>query len=202
VIGPLPQGPAYKGAPLEFNDYRNYWEAVDRSAGGDMAPLTASNPDVPASGEFNFTHFKATGSGLNDWSLQLNQQGTAARLWAYRCTFEGRPPIFLAVGLGDGPLGITDSVVINAGTFSFNDFAEWNGTDSSPITFEASLTPTGTDNLAGTTANNIVDANGLLQGGFRTAYLGLKGHEIAEAEEPPPEVPSVGGPAFACGGIF
>ncbi len=33
--------------------------------------------------------------------------------------------------------------------------------------------------LTGASADNIVDANGLLQGSYRTSYLGLRGHEIS-----------------------
>jgi hypothetical protein len=204
--GAVVQGIAYKGGPRQLNDYRNYWEADHHCIGGDMSAYTNADPDEPSTGEIWYSHLKQTGTGTvppdgPDYCLQLNQQGTAGRWWAHRCTIEGVVR-FLAVGTGDGPFGCTDCVIVNAGTYSMG-FAEAGGsTDLGQITFETSLTPTGTDNLAGTTANNILDANGLLQGGFRTAYLGLKGHEIAEAEEPPPEVPSVGGPAFACGGIF
>jgi hypothetical protein len=206
VIGECEAGPAYKGAPIQFNDYHNYWKAWTHCVGGDMSPMVATTPDEAAHGEFWFTHLVQTRDNPGDSCLQMNQFGQAARVWAERCTIEGEVR-FLNPGTGDGPLGCTDCVVVNDGGLSAEfEYASYGSsvvppTDITIITFEHSLAPTGTQNLAGTAAAGIIDANGLLQGAFRTAYLGLKGHEIAEAAEPEPD-PVVGGPAFAVGGIF
>jgi len=58
-------------------------------------------------------------------------------------------------------------------------------TDTSKVTLNISsnpeLSPTGVENLAGASSDAITDADGELQGAYRTAFLGTHGHEISGA---------------------
>ena len=77
--------------------------------------------------------------------------------------------IAATTGTGSGTITVTGDVNIGNGTYTNNWYES---------SFSGTLT-LGTDYLTGTSATAIVDANGDLQGTYRTNYLGLSGHEIA-----------------------
>lgn len=192
--GAVTEGLAYKGGPSQWNDYRNYWEAVTQAIGGDMAL---------GYGEFWYSHMKQTGAGASDVAVELGRFSSVGAVTLTRCTVEGYP-LFTNISSDDGPFVLTDCVVVNAnardsGTLPYADLDVVS--DLTRITFVTSATPTAGQNLAGTSGDGILDADGLLQGSYRTTYLGSKGHEIV-AGEGEPELAATGGPAFAYGGLF
>lgn len=124
-----------------------------------------------ATGELRFNLVITTGASANN-ALTLNQDSQAGEVYAYRNTFVGRVRMW-NVDSSDGPFKLNNNVIVNedSGTPSGSHVYHDNVTDSSRIVL--------TDNLAGASADSIVDANGLLQGSYRTTYLNQRGHEIS-----------------------
>jgi hypothetical protein len=130
--------------------------------------------------EICFNLFQHTGNGLHLWP----SKGTfdAGAVYVYRNTIAARILIEHLYTI-DGPYTFQRNVIVNAdGAGSPYPFMQDSTiSDASRVTTNIpsnpSLAPTGVENLAGTTANAIIDSNGLLIGAYRTAYLGLMGHE-------------------------
>jgi hypothetical protein len=101
-------------------------------------------------------------------------------VYVYRNTFQCRVSIQNLDSL-DGPYTFTRNVFVNAdgagSPWNYIDDVE-NITDSSRMTCVSSGTPTGTQNLAGAAAANILDADGALIGAYRTSYLHSWGYEV------------------------
>ena len=76
-----------------------------------------------------------------------------------------------------GPFSWNNNVIINDGSVDSGfDYVDQN-ISVQQNNFPANLTIT--DNLWGNDAAGITDADGILQGSFRTTYLGTRGHEIS-----------------------
>jgi hypothetical protein len=143
---------------------------------------------------FNYFNRNDGGNGLHMWP----SKGTADadEVFIYRNTF--RCGVLIDhLYTADGPYAFTNNVFVNAdGAGSpWNYLQDSTISDNTRVSITTSATPTGTENLAGAAGDGIIDASGLLQGAFRTSYLGSWGHEIEAAAEPPTHVGSA--PVFA-----
>ena len=96
-------------------------------------------------------------------AVDLNQNGIAGRIMVYRNTFIGRVRV-RNTDAADGPFVFTRNVIVN---------------EQSGIHQEAVQDPTRIslqDNLIGSAAQGIVDAQGNLSPSYAT-YLGTRGHQ-------------------------
>jgi hypothetical protein len=125
-----------------------------------------------ADAEICFNNFSADSGEC----IRINHDSTAfspGPTVVMRNTLRGTV-IFNQLQSDDGPYTFTHNVVINGNAATDNP----NG---SGITFAAGPTDisrlTVSEHLFGAAADNIVDANGLLQGSYRTQYLYYRGHE-------------------------
>lgn len=90
----------------------------------------------------------------------------------YRNTFVG--PVWVQnLVTADGPYVFRHNVKINSdgAQTPWANIVDTSISDASRVTID--------DDLNGAAADNIVNASGLLQGAYRTTYLGTRGHEIA-----------------------
>lgn len=119
---------------------------------------------------------RVAGSGSD--TLRLNETGIAVGpCYVSRNTIRGR--IGVDALTGSGPYVFTNNVIVNADVGNTVPYLTmFTHSDSSVITSASSGTPTGAQNLAGSEAANIIDADGLLVGAYRTTYLGTQGHEV------------------------
>jgi hypothetical protein len=118
-------------------------------------------------GEVCFCNIKVEG-GQPSYALEFNQHGEAREIHYYRCTIRG-DILALNVETEDGPFQFDNCVIVNAE--SGDKIAESGVEDASRIVLN--------NNLTGVGADGILDANGLLQGSFRSTYLNQRGHEVA-----------------------
>lgn len=147
--------------------------------------LLGGNNDALVTGEYYCNNIHG---GTTD-EIRINQNGTVwNNVYYYRNTFVGRINVRMtldttlatvaangvAQAIGDtGPLYFSQNVIINAdGALTPNYFYD-NGVGGTG--YGASVVAT--NNLTGAAADGIVDANGLLQGSYRTTWLGTRGHE-------------------------
>ena len=170
---------AYKDSCGQFMNYRNNIVSDVTAIGGNNH-VTA--PYEGTFGETWFSRYKAP-----TWALEFNQDSQALQMYWERCTFEG--PIHARhVDVNDGPFTFRNCVIVNENGANTEPYltreegatdGDWTGTwNTGRISCVTSATPTGTQNLAGNAAASIVDANGLLQGSYRSSYLGSWGFEI------------------------
>lgn len=127
---------------------------------------------------FNYIDFP-TGNGLHYFHSRIE---TYHGVYTYRNTLRTRMLID-ALQAADGPVTLEQNVIVN------QDGAEtpWRFVQDTAIVSQTpltlnipsnpSLTPTGVQNLAGASADNII-SNGLLIEPYRTPHLYLRGHEV------------------------
>lgn len=133
------------------------YNVVNTGIGGNMQ-------EVGTHGEVLFNNVRA---GL---ALDLNQNGMAGRIHAYRNTLVGRVQV-RNTDSADGPFYIYNNVIVNddAGTPSGSHVYYNQVSDPSRVIQ--------TNNLAGYPSNNIVDANGDLTPAYST-YIGTVGYQL------------------------
>jgi hypothetical protein len=136
------------------------------------------NQDPQATGEcgnveLQFNHFTTTSSTVT--VARFNHDGeTTTPHYIARNTFEGKVHIN-TLATGEGPYVFLNNVIINGNAAT--DVPDGSGithnigqpADASEVTIA--------NHLFGAAADGIVDANGLLQGSYRTNYLYYRGHE-------------------------
>lgn len=101
------------------------------------------------------------------WAMDVNQDSEAAEIHLYRNTFVGTVRV-RNTDSEDGPFAFTRNVIVNSSTEPEHVTFE-EVTDPTRVTFD--------DNLVGTPADGIVDADGELQGMY-VDHLGTHGHRI------------------------
>lgn len=165
----------------EFHDIDNDGTGAGVAFGGNL-----NNGAGTSTGEVCFNLFE----GSADYEIEIGRAevNPIGAMYVYRNTIVG--DIHLEdVDTADGPYTFENNVIINAqGAQSPWPFVvETSITDTSRVTINISsnpeLSPTGVENLAGATSDNIVDASWLLQGTYRTNFLGLKGHEVVAVSQ-------------------
>lgn len=137
----------------------------------------------PFDGEVRY-NLVISNTGTDTWGCLINEFGRCARTDVYRNTFvNGHVGVTNLTGNGvydDGPFYWYNNVIQSADTG--DKITKWTspfggGVSTAPNVIVGSAGGAGKlDNLLGT--SGIVDANGLLQGSFRTTYLGTHGHEV------------------------
>lgn len=172
---------AYKDACTEFMNYRCNLVSPITPFGGNMHGTTAPN-GWRTSGEVWYSRYKGT-----NYAMEFNQDSEALAITWSRCTFEGAIHA-RQVDANDGPFVFRRCVIVNGQGGNPLPYltqlgggagGSWTGIyDTTRITCPTSGSPTGLGNLAGSPAAGLVDAAGLLQGSYRTAYLGQYGHEL------------------------
>lgn len=166
---------------------------TDASIGGNQ---DSHNVGEETSGEICFNNLERAVTGSEGGALLIGVDKVDDIIgphYVYRNTIRGLIRLEDVV-TGDGPYVFHNNVIVNAeGAQSPWPFVtEATITDASRVQITTSATPTGTENLAGAAADGLVDANGLLTGAARTAYLGLMGHELAASAAEQPLVVGVG----------
>jgi hypothetical protein len=119
-------------------------------------------------------------------ALTINHDDTAGVAYIHRNTFEGTVTLRFATS-GDGPFYLDNNVIVNENaaqdTPDGSYITHYDVADSSRI-----VLGTGDDvNISGEASDNIIDANGDLQGAY-TSYLGTKGYQLGETESIPPSM--------------
>lgn len=120
-------------------------------------------------GEILFNNVKDS----TDYTLQLNQHGTADETFVYRNTFQGLIQVWNASST-NGPFNFTDNVIVSSRMSGGSCPARitcYQVTDYSKIVL--------TGNVQGAASDSIVNANGELQGGYRSTWIGLRGVELS-----------------------
>lgn len=165
---------ALKAAVQQFSVIDNKFEdttANQRAIGGNWSDGTATERGY---GEIMFNNILSA----TDYVLDLNNDGELDAVYVYRNTFAGVPVGVQNLHASIGPFTFTNNVIINAQAASGSCPAKFH-------CFDLSLTPVDytrlvlTDNLTGVAADSITDANGALQGSYRTSWLGTRGWELA-----------------------
>jgi hypothetical protein len=138
---------------------------VGQCIGGNMNRYSTADT---TRGEMIFNTCLTTGSNAG---LHFNQNSTAGETFIERNTFVSRVWA-LNVDASDGPFRLTRNVIVNGD----------NGTPAGShiVHVDAVSAPTRIillEQLAGFQADGIVDAQGRLQGTYRTQWLGLRGAE-------------------------
>jgi hypothetical protein len=167
---------AFKDSAVRFTLRRNLFYnlgSMNKSIGGNMAA-----DDATTTGEILFNNVR----GGSIAALDVNQHSLAGVLHVYRNTFNG-PVRFRNVDSSDGPFHLYNNVIVNSesGWPAGSHIGHMDVEDASRIVL--------TNNLAGFPADGLINANGNLQGSYRTQYLGLRGHELATGTPPPPPPP-------------
>lgn len=123
-------------------------------------------------GEIMFNNVRA---GL---ALDLNQNGMAGRIHAYRNTLVGRAQV-RNTDSADGPFWIYNNVIVNSDS----------GTPSGSHVYHNNVSAPGqvilNDNLPGYPSANMVDAEGNLTAAY-AQYIGTHGHQLAGITGPRP----------------
>lgn len=163
------------GGP-DVKAYTGRWEVrgciFDRLSASYAGLFGNMNQD-PAAGlrnngevRYNLTIVESAGQ----WAIDINQDGNSDQIDIYRNTFVGGIARVRNADSADGPFNFRYNVIVNENAGSTDRITLENVSDPSRVTY--------TGNLVGGAAAGIVDANGLLQGSYRTQYLGSRGHEI------------------------
>jgi hypothetical protein len=109
---------------------------------------------------------------VTGYCLVINQNSLLGVSYYYRNTFNGG--IWLRnTDSSDGPFYLTDNVIVNSQAA--------NGSCPAKVNCEGVTDYTRlvlTDNLTGVSGDSITDSNGLLQGSYRTSWLGTRGWEL------------------------
>jgi hypothetical protein len=158
------EGIAVKAGIHNFTIRGNTCHTCARGVVGNMDLYVEADRCI---GEVCFNNLSVDG-GQPSYALEFNQHGEARAIYYYRNTIRG-DILALNVATEDGPFTFDNNVIINGETG--NKIDEAAVTDLSRIVLN--------DNLTGVAADNITDANGVLQGAFRATYLNTMGHEIA-----------------------
>jgi hypothetical protein len=171
---------------LRGNTFR---DVVGEAIGGNTAGVDGY--------EVRFNNVLVTGiepvTGVVSESFTVSQDSSASNVFVYRNTFVGRVRVRSAVA-GTGPFSFYNNVIQNGDgqqtPFPFlcdgsPNTAGWGDCYSLDEPGQVILT----SNVAGVAG--VVDANGLLQGAYRTQYLGTHGHELGGAvANPRPSAPA------------
>jgi hypothetical protein len=121
-------------------------------------------PNEQATGEIRY-NLMLCGDAPNMWAMDVNQDGMAGEIHLYRNTFVGTVRVRNTDSV-DGPFNFEHNVIVNSN----------EGTDH--VTFESVEDPTRvtfSENISGTPADAIVDADGELQGAY-VEHVGSRGH--------------------------
>jgi hypothetical protein len=103
-------------------------------------------------------------NNINDADVALEmglEPSGYSPVYSYRNTYQGTVNV---LNYSSGTISFIQDIIINANT--------------PKITYSGGSTPTQTNLLSGVTADNIVNTSGILQGSYRTTYLGNRGWEI------------------------
>ncbi|MGA6826461.1 hypothetical protein ACO9S2_02485 [Nitrospira sp. NS4] len=164
---------ALKGTVPNYTVRANTFASdVITGVGGNMD--TAS---VPTGGEIY--HNLSRASGTNDVTgtitIGVAKISSIALTQVYRNTFIGQVTVSRTTST-DGPYYFYNNVIVNStggtGGSCARRLSCYYVTDYSRINLQ-------TNNLQGAPGDGIVDANGLLQGSYRTTWIGQRGFELA-----------------------
>lgn len=161
----------------------NSFDGADTAIGGNMHDITA---ETKFNAEICFNNVRSTSTNVSRGCITLGAAKTSdlGHVKVWRNTFRGQITIQNVV-TDDGPYEFFNNVIVNpdGAQTPWNYVVDTSITDSSRVTIVTTMPASGTGNVAGAAADGILDANGLLQGSYRTAYLGDWGHEITEYPE-------------------
>lgn len=111
-----------------------------------------------------------------DMALWVGQEiGGWGSFESYRNTYDGTVELS---NFTVGPASFNSDVIVNSSG------------SANHIDYSGGMTPSVTTVLSGTTATGILDANGNLQGSYRTTYLGTRGYERGASDTAPPVPPT------------
>jgi hypothetical protein len=140
------------------------------SYGGNMDDQPTGECDI----EMSFCNFDITGTSQPVVYLAYNGE-SGLPSYVDRNTFRGRVRYKNLVST-EGPYVWRNNVVIN--DLAATDDPNGTGFNHELIAHDASRIDWDSTHLFGAAADGIVDANGLLQGSYRTNYLYYRGHEV------------------------
>lgn len=121
------------------------------------------------SGELRYSLIDRRNFSATAMALDVNQDGQAKAIQIYRNTLLGRVQVRNTT-TPNGPFTLMGNVIENTdGTYQ-DRVLLYAVSDPSRILYA--------NNLSGSAADGMVDANGRLQGAFRTAHFGSRGHEL------------------------
>lgn len=120
--------------------------------------------------EYNLLYLDPTGLGVNEGVMRVSAnnaaEGKLGAMWFRRNTFTGYRPQLTNFDPAATPNSVTRGSNLLECASTWNDNASWSGYVTQETTdFQAS--------------SGLVDADGKLEGSYRTSYLGTKGWEIA-----------------------
>lgn len=167
------EGIAIKGGPLDRITVRHniVYDFVHKGIGGNMHIL--SSAEILFNRVYNVTNFGKYDAGTAS-AVEVNQDGLANNVHIYRNTIVGRVSA-RNTDASDGPFTFSTNVIINGD--SGNHIYLENVSDPSRIVV--------TDNLSGTSSQNIVDQNLNLTSGY-SSYVGTRGYQLNDTGEPLP----------------
>jgi len=132
-------------------------------------------PTGTCDGEVCFNNFEGPeGSGFS--TVIINHDGEVfdqGQLHVYRNTVRGGVT-FWFLDSNDGPYTSQQNVFVNDTTNDNPDGSHINHLQAAEDISRLTVI----DDLTGVAADGILDANGLLQGAYRTTYLYMRGHEV------------------------
>jgi hypothetical protein len=164
IISGAPDGWQVKG------DHER-WEFRNNRVSGMSHQGLGGNMNTANDGEVRFNYIVSSES-----TVVLNNDGVAGRAYVYRNTLVGRVAVLNTDG-ADGPFSISNNVIINSDP---GNHVFLSGVDASRVTI--------TNNLAGSSSDNIVDSNGLLTGSY-AAYVGSRGYQVGTGSSLPVPAP-------------
>lgn len=172
------EGVAIKGGPLDRITVRHniIYDFVHKGIGGNMHPL--SSAEILFNRVYNVTNFGKYEAGTAS-AVEVNQDGLATNVHIYRNTIVGRVSV-RNTDSSDGPFTFSTNVIINSDPGSHIHYD--NVSDSSRIV--------STDNLTGTSSQNIVDQNLNLTSGY-SSYVGTHGYQLNATGTPLPSPASL-----------
>lgn len=152
---------AIKSDNTEIDFRENVFYGIEHFAiGGNLNQVTDQS-----TGEIRFNNVKSagsSGSAFGFYGAQDIEAPFVGPLYVYRNTFQGRVWV-RTLGAGDGPITYTHNVIINDG----GSQSPWTHIFDSGVTDTGQLTDA--NNLKGTTADNIVGADGNLNEPYLTS---------------------------------
>lgn len=150
----------------------------NRSATDVAVPTYGGNMDDQPTGEcdieMSFNNLAISGTAQPVAYFAYNGE-SGLPSYVDRCTFRGRVRYKNLVST-EGPYVWRSSVVVN--DLAASDDPNGTGFNHELIAHDASRIDWDSTHLFGAAADGILDANGLLQGSYRTSYLYTRGHEV------------------------
>ena len=137
-------------------------------------------------GEYAYNNVAST----TTHALKLNHEAACDEIWVYRNTLIGVVEVWNLYP-GVGPFTFANNVIVNAqysngveqgyhegATCPVSFWCNWSSIDLRDLYDPDTSLLVSTDNLRGVVADSITDADGLLQGSYRTSWLGTRGWEL------------------------